>query len=69
LLKKGKVIRAKILKLPPKTLAKLKRLKKESETEDAYRVAKRLHAILLNYAGNTRGKISSLLHTPRACVT
>ena len=59
---------AKILKLHPKTVDKLKRLKKESEADGAYRVAKRLHAVLLNHSGNASGKISSLLHAPRSCV-
>ncbi|OGT63493.1 MAG: hypothetical protein A3E85_04555 [Gammaproteobacteria bacterium RIFCSPHIGHO2_12_FULL_45_12] len=62
-------MRAKILKLHPKTIDKLKRLKKESEVDGAYRVAKRLHAILLNHEGNTSGDISHLLDTPRSCVT
>lgn len=62
-------MRAKILKLHPKTIDKLKRLKKESEIDGAYRVAKRLHAILLNNDGNTSGQISNLLDAPRSCVT
>jgi transposase len=62
-------MRAKILKLHPKTIDKLKRLKKESEIDGAYRVGKRLHAILLNYYGKTSGQISNLLDAPRSCVT
>jgi transposase len=62
-------MRAKVLKLHPKTVEKLKRLKKESEKDGAYRVSKRLHAVLLNHDGNTSGEISSLLQIPRSCVT
>lgn len=62
-------MRARVLKLHPKTIVKLQKLKKESETDGAYRVVKRLHSILLNCEGKTSGRISSLLHVPRSCVT
>jgi len=62
-------MRARILNIHPKTLYKLKRLKKESEIDGVYRVAKRIHAILLNNNGKTSGEISNLLGSPRSCVT
>ena len=43
-----------ILRLPSKTFQKLERLRREAEQDGAYRVAKRLHAVLLN---SYRGKI------------
>lgn len=51
------------------TDTKLKRLKKEAEQEGAYRVAKRIHAILLNADGRTSGDIALLLNSPRSCVS
>jgi len=62
-------MQARILKLHPKTFKKLKYLKKESETEGSYRVAKRINAIILSHEGNTSGEISKSLDTPRSCVT
>ena len=61
-------MRAKFLKLHSKTVAKLKKSRKEAEIDGAYRVAKRLHAIILNSEGNTSGDISHILDTPRSCV-
>lgn len=66
---KGSVMQARNLKLHPKTAEKLFRLKKEAETEGEYRVAKRIHAILLNHDGKTSGEISRLFQAPRSCVT
>lgn len=60
---------ARSLRLHPKTAEKLFRLKKEAETDGEYRVAKRIHAILLNHRGKTSGEISRLFQTPRSCVT
>jgi transposase len=44
-------------------------LKKEAEQDGVYRVARRLHAILLNHEGKTSGEIAALLKCPRSCVT
>ena len=61
-------MRARMIQLHPKTEGKLKRLKKESEEEGAYRVAKRIHSILLNAKGKTSGEIADLTSSPRSCV-
>ena len=42
---------------------------KEAETDGAYRVAKRIHAVLLNQEGWTSEAISKLLHSPRSQVS
>ena len=65
----GALMQARILQLHPKTLKKLKRLKKESEIDGTYRVTKRIHAVILSHEGNTSGEISKLIDTPRSCVT
>ena len=62
-------MQARMLFLHHNTKAKLLRQKKEAEADGCYRVAKRIHAVLLNSDGNTSGKISKLLHSPRSCVT
>lgn len=62
-------MRALILKLHPNTIKKLFRIKKESEIDGQYRVAKRIHAILLNHEGHTSGEIAKLLKAPRSKVS
>ena len=57
-----------IIKLHVKTKEKLIRLKKEAEQAGEYRVAKRLHAVLLNSQENTSTEISNMLNSPRSCV-
>jgi len=57
------------LKLHPSTLKKLLRMKKESEIDGQYRVAKRIHATILNHHGNTSGEISKLLSCSRSKVS
>ena len=44
-----------LLRLHPKTFRRLIRLSKEAEQEGAYRVAKRLQAVVLNSEGRTSG--------------
>lgn len=61
-------MQAKIIKLHHQTMRKLVTLKKEAEQDGEYRVAKRIHTILLNNGGKTSGEISKLLHSPRSCV-
>lgn len=51
-----------------KTAEKLLRLKKEAECEGVYRVAKRIHAVILNHEGKTSGDIAGILKSPRSCV-
>lgn len=58
-----------LLKLHPATALKLSRLKKEAEEDGAYRVAKRLHSILLCAQEYTSGEIASLIQAPRSKVS
>jgi transposase len=62
-------MKALFLKLHPNTVKKLLRMKKESEMDGEYRVAKRIHAAILNHEGNSSGKISQLLKGPRSKVS
>jgi transposase len=43
-------------------------MKKEAEQEGMYRVAKRLHAVLLNSEGRSSGELASILNAPRSRV-
>jgi len=58
-----------IIKLHVKTRGKLLSLKKEAEQVGEYRVAKRIHAILLNSERHTSTAIAKLLHAPRSRVS
>ena len=62
-------MQAHVLKLHPMTAKKLLRLRKEAEAEGVYRVAKRIHAVLLNHDGYTSGQITAMLKTPRSCIS
>ena len=62
-------MRARILDLHPMTVRKLLRLKKEAESDGAYRVARRIHAVLLNHDRYTSGEITTLLKASRARVS
>jgi len=52
-----------------KTVEKLFRLKKEAEVDGVYRVARRIHAVILNHEGKTSGDITNILKTPRSRVS
>jgi len=58
-----------ILRLHPKTYSKLVRLSKEAERDGAYRVAKRLQAVVLNSEGRTSGELAAILKSPRSKVS
>jgi len=58
-----------IIRLRPKTFEKLARLRKEAEKDGAYRVAKRLQAVLLNSQGRSSGELSDILQAPRSKVS
>lgn len=58
-----------ILQLHHNTAIKLQKLKTEAEQLGEYRVAKRIHAILLNANGHTSGSISNLLNSSRSRVS
>ena len=58
-----------LLRLHPKTHRRLIQLSKEAEQEDAYRVAKRLQAVVLNAEGRTSGDLARILKAPRSKVS
>jgi len=58
-----------MIKLPEKTRKKLISLKEDAEQSGEYRVAKRIHAVLLNHQKNTSTQIANLLHSPRSRVS
>lgn len=58
-----------LLRLHPKTYARLTRLHKEAERDGAYRVAKRLQAVLLNSEGRSSGELADILKAPRSKVS
>lgn len=60
---------ARMLKLHHNTANKLLNLKAEAERVGEYRVAKRIHAILLNHNGHSSSSISKLLNSPRSRVS
>lgn len=62
-------IRPRMLKLHPKTKVKLLELKKQAEKAGESRVAKRIHAVLLNNEEYTGTSIAKLLHAPRSKVS
>jgi hypothetical protein len=49
-----------LLRLHPLTYRRLIRLSKEAEQEGAYRVAKRLQAVVLNSEGRTSGDLARI---------
>ncbi len=57
-----------LLRVHPKTRDRLKRERREAERDGAYRVAKRIHAVLLNTQGHTSGRIAGILGAPRSRV-
>ena len=63
------MVRARILQLHFQTRHRLERLRKEAETEAEYRVAKRIHAVLLNHDGLSSGDIAGVLQAPRSKVS
>ena len=48
---------------------RLIRLRKQAERDGAYRVAKRLQAVVLNSEGRTSGELAHLLGSPRSRVS
>jgi len=62
-------MRPRQMQLHPKTVEKMCRLKREAESDGAYRVAKRIHAVLLNHHGRTSGKIAEILDAPLSRVS
>jgi transposase len=62
-------MRARVLDLHPMTVKRLLRLRRDAERDGAYRVARRIHAVLLNQDGYTSGQITALLKASRARVS
>ena len=62
-------MRPRLIQLHLKTKKKLQRLKKAAEVEGASRVAKRIHAILLNNDERTSGEIARILDAPLSRVS
>lgn len=62
-------MRARYLRLSSKTAQVLSGLKKEAEKDGAFRVAKRLHAVLLNHRKHSSGEIATILEAPRSKVS
>src|SRR6202521_5658342 len=60
---------ARLLRLHPSTYKRLVRLSKQAEREGAYRVAKRLQAVVLNSEGRTSGELANLLKAPRSRIS
>src|SRR6516165_8185772 len=58
-----------VVRLHPGTYRRLLRLSKEAERDGAYRVAKRLQAVLLNSQGRTSGELAEVLQAPRSKVS
>jgi len=58
-----------VLRLHPKTYHRLITLRKEAERDGAYRVAKRMQAVVLNSEGRTSGELAEILKAPRSRVS
>ncbi len=62
-------MRPRLLRLHPGRYKRLVRLAKEAERDGAYRVAKRLQAVVLNSEGRTSGEVAGILKAPRSKVS
>src|SRR5947209_17810763 len=60
---------ARRVRLQPGTYKRLVGVSKEAEREGAYRVAKRLQAVVLNSEGRTSGELAGILKAPRSKVS
>jgi len=58
-----------LLYLHPATHRRLVLLSREAERDGAYRVAKRLQAVVLNAEGRTSGELATILKAPRSRVS
>ena len=58
-----------LLRLHPGTCRRLSRLIGEAEKDGAYRVARRLRAVVLNSEGHTSGELAGILQAPRSKVS
>ncbi len=62
-------MRARFLRLTAKKAQELSALKREAEKDGAHRVARRIHAVLLNHQEHTSGEIAQMLEAPRSKVS
>ena len=62
-------MRARFIHLSPQKAQEFSALKREAERDGAHRVARRLHAVLLNHQRHTSGEIARLLEAPRSKVS
>jgi transposase len=62
-------MKARYLRIHYKTTEKLLQLMKEAEKDGQYRVAKRIHAVLLNCEGKTSSNIAHTVMAPRSKVS
>lgn len=62
-------MRAKFLRAHWQTVKRLFKLKKKTEQDGQYRLAKRIHAVVLNMEGRRSTEISTLLQSPRSVVS
>jgi transposase len=62
-------MRARFLKGHWRAIKRLLSFKKEAEKDGEYRVAKRIHAVVLNMEGRTSTQIAGLLKSPRSAVS
>ena len=62
-------MRARFLRLTARKAQELSALKGEAEKDGAHRVARRIHAVLLNAQERTSGEIAQLLEAPRSKVS
>jgi transposase len=62
-------VRARYLRLSSRRVQLLSALKKEAERDGAFRVAKRIHAVLLNHQRQSSGAIATILEAPRSKVS
>jgi transposase len=58
-----------MIRLHPSTYQRLIRLSKQAERDGAYRVSKRLQAVVLNSQGRSSGELASILQSPRSKVS
>jgi len=62
-------MRARFLRLSARKAQELTALRREAERDGEYRVARRIHAVLLNHEQHTSGEIAELLGAPRSKVS
>ncbi|MGC9259857.1 MAG: helix-turn-helix domain-containing protein [Phycisphaerae bacterium] len=58
-----------IIRLDERARQRLMGLRKAAERDGAYRVARRLHAVILNSRGLTSGEVARILESPRSKVS